>query len=240
MQMQRFSIFKHLRNYLTGRAGMKTFVADRRLPFWDSAGGGAGGLDDLSDEELMVLYGKKGNIRAFEIVFRRYRLQLFGFFVRWSGSREIAEDLYQEAFIRVINSARKYRPDATFRTWMFTIARNLARDAQRRKQVRKVMTSMEAEDQPALEIAQQTCRDPDAGVQAAEIREVLLRGLQALPAEQREMFLLRESAGLDFKAAAEVAECSENTAKSRMRYALLRLREEFEKQGIVPERSQRP
>ena len=86
----------------------------------------------MSDEELMIEYGKKGDAKAFEELLNRYRSQVFGYFVSACRHRETAEDLFQETFFRIIRSARSYKPKSSFRTWVFTIARNILIDWSRK------------------------------------------------------------------------------------------------------------
>jgi RNA polymerase sigma-70 factor, ECF subfamily len=198
----------------------------------------------LSDEELMMKYGRNQDPEAFDLLLSRYREQVFGFLFRSCSSREAAEDLYQETFMRVIRAAAAYKPSAKFRTWIFTIARNLLKDLYRRNLVRLPVFSLDfdnPEDNHAVREPADT-RTPDPMQKAIdhETRIVLYQALRALPPEQREIFLLREEAGLDFQEAASVANCSVNTAKSRMRYALMKLRDELNQAGIRPERIIQP
>src|SRR5688500_5126091 len=92
-------------------------------------GGGA-------DEVLMVAY-QKGDVRSFEILLTRHRKPVFNFILRFVGSRETAEDLLQETFLRVIKGAEAYQRQAKFTTWLYTIARNLCVDQSRRRKHRK-------------------------------------------------------------------------------------------------------
>ena len=96
-------------------------------------------LRDEADEVLMVRY-QKGEVRAFEILLQRHRKPIFNFILRFVGSRELAEDLMQEAFLRVIKSAENYKRQAKFTTWLYTIARNLCVDQSRRAKHRKAQS----------------------------------------------------------------------------------------------------
>lgn len=187
----------------------------------------------------MERYSQKADVKAFEILLRRFRTELFGFLVRSCGDHALAEDLYQETFIRVIKAASTYSSSARFRTWIFTIARNLLTDHYRRQSVRRIVMplnrSTDPDDEENADYPDRDVAPADARVASIEIAGALRDILAELPAEQREMFLLREEAGLDFKEAARVTGCSENTAKSRMRYALLKMRDEFTRRGLIPE-----
>ena len=91
---------------------------------------------DTADEDLMVMY-QKGEVRAFEVLLTRHRKPVFNFILRFVGDKETAEDLLQEAFMRVIKGAEAYKRQAKFTTWLYTIARNLCVDQTRRRKHRK-------------------------------------------------------------------------------------------------------
>ncbi len=189
----------------------------------------------------MTAYSENGNIRAFEEIYRRYRVVLYGFLVNWTANPQKAEDIFQEVFFRVIKSASRYKPKAKFRTWLFTIARHLLIDENRKKQIHADCIPLAAQkDENCFrpeECIPGSAPDPGKSVESREVIQILQKTLAALPEEQREMFLLREQVGLSFKAAARIASCSVNTAKTRMRYALLKLREAYTREGIFPGRT---
>src|ERR1041384_1901866 len=91
---------------------------------------------DDADEDLMVLY-QRGEVRAFELLLTRHRKPVYNFILRFVGDKETAEDLLQEAFMRVIRGAEAYKRQAKFTTWLYTIARNLCVDQTRRRKHRK-------------------------------------------------------------------------------------------------------
>src|SRR5678809_1658540 len=91
---------------------------------------------DEADEVLMVAY-QRGEVRAFEVLLTRHRKPVYNFILRFVGSRETAEDLLQETFLRVIKGAEAYQRQAKFTTWLYTIARNLCVDQSRRGKHRK-------------------------------------------------------------------------------------------------------
>jgi len=179
----------------------------------------------------MLAY-RDGDAPAFERLFARHRRALFTYLLHDSGSRALAEDLFQEVFLRVIRGRERYQPDGSFRAWLFTIARNASTDQRRREALREtesVNGTMNDESElrtpPAREPATRgNATDPLALSQARELRARGEAALLRLPREQREVFLLRERAGLDFRSIAEATGCELATAKSRMRYALAGLR----------------
>lgn len=176
-----------------------------------------------------------GDRIAFEVLLCRHRPGVFRFVRRFVGDRTRAEDLCQETWFEVIRSAHRYRPEARFVPWLYAIARNECRDGARREAVR-TMASLEApsgDDGPALgDTIADGSPSPERAAHAARIGPVLERAIAALPAEQREVFLLREGAGVPFDAIAEIAGAPVPTVKSRMRYALGALRRALAAAGI--------
>lgn len=185
---------------------------------------------DESDERLMVRF-QGGDVRAFEVLVRRHRTPVFSFLLRLAGDRGRAEDLCQEAFLKVVKGAEGWEPRARFQTWLYAIARNLAVDEARRRVFRRA----EPLDAPAASAVPADVPAPDQGAEGALLRGRLEAAIAALPEEQREVFLLREHAGLRFAEIAEVTGVAENTVKSRMRYALEALRERLHALGLGPD-----
>jgi len=187
---------------------------------------------DDSDESLMLRY-RDGDVRAFELLVTRHRKALFNFILRFVRDTAQAEDVTQETFLRLVKGADAYERQAKFTTWLYTIARNLCVDASRRGKHRKA-ASLDAPlgDDDGAGSLLDFLPDGSAGVdRQAQSRELGLRlrqAIEALPDEQREIFLLREVADLQFNEIANVVGCPENTVKSRMRYALEKLREALE------------
>jgi RNA polymerase sigma-70 factor (ECF subfamily) len=183
-----------------------------------------------SDESLMLLY-REGDMRAFEVLVERHRKPVYNFILRFVRNTTQAEDLLQDTFLRVVKSADSYERQAKFTTWLYTIARNLCVDASRRGRHRQVdsLDALIGSDNGRTRI--EFVPDLGAGVErraiGSELRAQIQNAIEMLPEEQREIFLLREVADLQFNEIAAVIGCPENTVKSRMRYALEKLREEL-------------
>jgi RNA polymerase sigma-70 factor, ECF subfamily len=184
---------------------------------------------DISDEALMIRY-QRGDKGAFTALVRRHQGPLYNFALRQLRIQSVAEDIVQDAFVRVVQNAADFKHEARFTTWVYTITRNLCIDQLRKHALRKHPSLDDSrtgkEGEPTL--GERTA-DSRASVEreatGTELRERIIKALDKLPDEQREVFLLREIAGLPFKDIAEVTGIAENTAKSRMRYALERLQE---------------
>jgi len=193
---------------------------------------------DASDEELLAAF-QQGDAAAFERLLRRHRGPLFTFLLRMLGDRERAEDLAQETFLRVVKGAAAWRERARFKSWLYAIARNLCFDHARRERFRRAESldgageSGEEDGRALSEQVPSPDAGPDRAAASAELKPLLVRALLALPDEQREVFILREQAGLAFKEIAELVGVNENTVKSRMRYALEGLRAQLESAGVM-------
>jgi RNA polymerase sigma-70 factor (ECF subfamily) len=189
-------------------------------------------LQDEADEALMLRY-QQGEVRAFEILLNRHRKPVFNFILRFVQSRELAEDLLQESFLRVIRSAGKYKQQAKFTTWLYTIARNLCVDNSRRAKHRKAKSldsplSSADGSGTLLDVVAGDDLPSDRLAVSKEIQIKLQAAIAQLSEEQREVFLMREFLDMPFKQISDVVGVPENTVKSRMRYALQKLRMELE------------
>ena len=187
---------------------------------------------DDSDESLMLRY-RDGDVRAFEVLVTRHRRPVYNFIFRFVRDAAQAEDLLQETFLRLIKGADAYEKQAKFTTWLYTIARNLCVDASRRGKHRKAASldaPINGEEDGAALIDLVAGGGPAVDRQAIsrELAVRIRRAVEALPDEQREIFLLREVNDLQFNEIAEIVGVPENTVKSRMRYALEKLREALE------------
>lgn len=201
----------------------------------DEALGSGAGLSERapSDEELMLAF-KAGNARAFEQLVGRHRGKVFNFILRQTGRRASAEELLQEVWLRVIRGAKVYQPNARFTTWLYTMARNLCVDAARKESHRKTESLEDsAPDAPALadRLAGEG-PEPERAAHSLGVRPLLRKAISELPAEQREVFLLREYSGIPFKEIARVTGVPEPTVKSRMRYALSALQRALGELGV--------
>ncbi|MBI2901546.1 MAG: sigma-70 family RNA polymerase sigma factor [Planctomycetes bacterium] len=155
---------------------------------------------------------KAGRTGAFERLVRDYGDRLYRFCLRIVGPAD-AEDVVQETFIRVHRSIGSYQPTGRFESWLFTIANHLALDALRRRPA----AAREGEEPVDR-------RGPQDDLSHREVQDALLRAVERLPLEQKQVFLLREEAGMSFKEIAETTGCPLNTALGRMHYAMENLR----------------
>jgi RNA polymerase sigma-70 factor (ECF subfamily) len=186
---------------------------------------------DATDEVLMVRF-QRGERAAFATLVRRHQRALFNFALRHVGAQAVAEEVVQDAFVRVVQNAADFKHEARFTTWIYTILRNLCIDQLRRRALRRHASldepraARDGEEGPTL---LEHTADPEASVEreatGTELKERIGKAVETLPDDQREVFLLREISNLPFKEIAVITGVSENTVKSRMRYALERLQQ---------------
>lgn len=171
-----------------------------------------------------------GDVSAFEELLARHADRLFRFILRRTGDRQVAEDLLQEVLLRVVRRASSFQGQSKLTTWLYTIARNACIDAGRRAKHRnharldQPLRSEERGGATLLDRVADKGPSPADGVRDLRFKEALQGALDALPEEQRDVFIMRELQGLKFREIAVVVGVSENTIKSRMRYALQGLR----------------
>ena len=169
----------------------------------------------------MLAYGR-GDVRAFQTLYERHRGPLYRFLLRTLRDRAPADELFQETWGKLIAARERYRPEAKFSTWLFQIAHNLAVDHFRRQ---KPQLGGEAGEAVLAASPAPEHERPEQQLSAFEERRRLQRALEALPEDQRAAFLLRAEQGLNVDAIAEVTGVGRETAKSRLRYALAKLKE---------------
>jgi RNA polymerase sigma-70 factor (ECF subfamily) len=195
--------------------------------------------NEEADEVLLQAY-RAGDVRAFERLVARYEKPIWNFLRRFVADAATAEDLLQEVFLRVVKSADEWRGAAKFSTWLYTIARNLTVD-QSRRAVHRNAASL---DGPAHAGSDSTAtlhdrlpspdRRADDLASDRETKRRIDEAVAALPAEQREVFLMREVMEMPFAEIATAVGASEPTVKSRMRYALEKLRAALVELGGEP------
>ena len=173
-----------------------------------------------ADEELMLRY-RDGDTGAFEQLYARHKGPVYRYIRRQCGNVAVAEELFQDVWMSVIKTRERYTVSAKFSTYLYRIARNRLVDHHRAE------ARVSARIEPDVEVDEQTGAeqpDPVRKLDTARALERLDRALQGLPATQREVFLLREEGGLSIDDIGQLTGVGRETAKSRLRYALAKLR----------------
>jgi RNA polymerase sigma-70 factor (ECF subfamily) len=173
-----------------------------------------------SDESLFRLF-RRGDDRAFETLYQRYRQTLYLFLLRSVSTPSDADELYQDVWSRVITASKPFDGGA-FKAYLFRIARNLIIDRHRRSRL-TLATELGEVTEPV-----QPGKSIEAQLQDQECSERMKHHISQLPIEQQEVFLLKEEAGLSLVQIAAMLDVGRETVKSRMRYALKQLRKLLE------------
>ena len=178
----------------------------------------------VSDQDLVQAY-LQGDQSAIEKLIRRHRSKVYTYILLTIKNQQLAEDLFQETFIKVIQSLRdgKYRDNGRFLSWVIRISHNLIIDHFRKE---KQMNSVSNDDSEVDLFNSKKLSDHNIEelIVNNQIRSEIRLLINELPDDQREVVLLRHYGGLSFKEIAEQTEVSINTALGRMRYALINLR----------------
>src|SRR4051812_18837114 len=189
--------------------------------------------EEVTDEVLMMRF-QAGDRAAFASLVRKHKTAIYNFILRLVRSNSTAEDLVQDVFVKVVQSAADFKHESRFSTWCYAIARNICIDHLRKMSFRNHSSLDQAmgdsPDGPTL-LDRTADVHPSAAVERSaigvQLGQRIVRCVEKLPQEQREVFLLREVANLPFKDIAGITGVPENTVKSRMRYALERLQEDL-------------
>ena len=167
-----------------------------------------------SDENLMKAYAG-GDMAAFEQLYDRHRAPLYRYFLGQVGDAATANDLFQGTWEKIIKARSRYRASAPFRAWLYRIAHNHLMDHFRRLR-------------PAAELAPESPDQASPGPEQQALDDARKSGLDGaiagLPPEQRDALLLKLESGLDLQTIADLTGVNRETAKSRLRYAVGKLK----------------
>ena len=187
--------------------------------------------DETTDEALMLRY-QAGDAAAFDELYARHRGGLYRFITRQCRVRERAEEIFQDVWMSLIQATERYRVEAQFRTWLYTVAHNKLMDyfrgnARSEAVLFEVKNTDDESGERAATIEGVANRTEEPMVQAESRQQgaAILKVLEGLPAPQREAFLLYEEGGLSVDEIAQATGVSFEAAKSRLRYAVAKLRE---------------
>lgn len=184
-----------------------------------------------SDQELIRRY-LTGNESSLEIIINRHKDRVFSYILMVVKSPQIADDLFQDTFIKVINTLKSgtYNEEGKFIHWVMRIAHNLVIDYFRKK--KRMPIKENSEDRDTFELLNMKTASVEDLMITDQIHKDLRILIDYLPEEQKEVLLMRHYTGMSFKDIAEETEVSINTALGRMRYAILNIRRLVEENNI--------
>jgi len=175
-------------------------------------------MDETPEDTALMLRYRDGDVVAFEMLYQRHNNALYRYLVRLCHHRDTAEDIFQDVWGKIIKSRQNYRPTAKFSTFLYRVAHNCFIDHIRRNKRHSQIVDVEPDNQP------DPGEQPEALVERSLAKRRLDAALRELPEEQRDVFLLHEEAGLNLDQIASVTGANRETAKSRLRYAVRKLR----------------
>jgi RNA polymerase sigma factor (sigma-70 family) len=182
-----------------------------------------------SDEALLAAYAA-GDARAFADLYERHERPVYRYFLRQGASNAQADDLLQDTWLAVIRNAAQFEPRAKFTTWLYTIARSKLIDHWRGRD--DALSLDDAANDPdetgPLEIDAGDAHRPDVQAMSRAQARAFVDAVEQLPAVQKEAFLLQAEGGLTLEEIAAVTNAGHETVKSRLRYAMTKLRAAME------------
>lgn len=190
-------------------------------------------LTNLTDEQLVRAY-VDGNNTAFDTLLRRHQSKLFSYILKIVKNRDIADDIFQETFVKIIMTLKqgRYAESGKFGAWLTRIAHNLIIDHFRQEKSENSIST--DDDDVNLLNRRDLCDENIEDIMVNEqIRTDVRRIIEALPESQREVLMMRYYSDMSFKEIADATGVSINTALGRMRYAILNMRRIAEENNIV-------
>ncbi|MDP2398668.1 MAG: RNA polymerase sigma factor [Burkholderiales bacterium] len=181
-------------------------------------------LADATDEALMLGY-RDGDATAFDLLYGRHKGGVYRYLLRQCRNAALADELFQDVWMNLIRARAGYTVQAKFTTWLYRIAHNRLIDHFRRSDPAALSLDDEESAVTFAEPAAPRSVEPEAGAAAREQAAQLLALLDGLPAEQREAFVLQQEGGLSIEEIAAATGVTRETAKSRLRYAIAKLRQ---------------
>jgi len=165
-----------------------------------------------------------GDAAAFDALYARHRGGVFRYLLRQCRSQAAAEELFQDVWVNLVQARTRYRVEAKFTTYLYTLAHNRLMDHFRRGKGLELV-SLDQEGDDALEIPSAPTAQPERLAQSRQQARRLVELVAALPAAQREVFLMHEEGGLNLEQIAAATGANREAVKSRLRYALAKLRD---------------
>ncbi|MBI2270516.1 MAG: sigma-70 family RNA polymerase sigma factor [Bacteroidetes bacterium] len=191
----------------------------------------------MDDQKLVSLY-IQGNETALETLILRHKRRLFSYIMTIANDRDLAEDVFQETFFKVINTLRKgqYNEEGKFLPWVERIAHNLLIDHFRKDNRMSTVSGGSNEDGEEFDIFDLISNgelNAEQEISKRQLNKDIRKMVVKLPEDQREVLMMRHYYDMSFKEIADSTNVSINTALGRMRYALINLRKMIEEHGLV-------
>jgi RNA polymerase sigma-70 factor (ECF subfamily) len=195
-------------------------------------------LNNLDDRDLVSAY-MDGNEKAFEVLLLRHKDKMYRFIYMKVRNRDLAEDIFQEAFVKIINTLKlgAYNEEGKFLPWAMRISHNLVIDHFRKSNKMRMISesSSSREDFNIFSVLSLDEKNAHESLAYDELEKQMVGLIDHLPESQRDILVKRLYQEMSFKDIAEMEDISINTALGRMRYALINLRKLIDKHQLVTE-----
>lgn len=196
-------------------------------------------LSLLTDRELVDLY-IEGNEQCLEVLIERHKKAIFSFILKRTGNRDLAEDIFQETFFKVIRSLKSgvYNEEDKFLHWAMRISRNMIIDAFRRNSRVRMLSCVRNADGEftdifnVMDVGERINPGKNVGIEKRQAHRNIRHLIKQLPYEQKQVLIMREYFNMSFKEICKTTEMKLNTALSRMRYALINLRKMIKEEHL--------
>ena len=191
-------------------------------------------VTQLNEQQLIGLY-LDGNEKAFEVLLARHKSKIYTTIYLFVKDTALAEDIFQDVFIKIINTLRqgKYNHEGKFVQWATRIAHNMCVDYFRRNKRRPIVNNTTADGFEIFNVIPLADESIEQVIMRSQTHDRIRQLVDQLPAEQREVIILRHYADLSFKEIAALTRVSINTALGRMRYALINIRRTVEEREVM-------
>ncbi len=189
-------------------------------------------VQSLNDQQLIDAY-LAGDEAAFSILLHRHKAKIYSSIYMFTKDRELADDLFQDVFIKIIDTLRrgKYNHEGKFLQWALRISYNMCVDQFRRAKRRTKVSATETFD--IFDVLESNDPNREVAMMKEQTHDRVRHLVDMLPAEQREVVILRHYADMSFKEIACLTDVSINTALGRMRYALINIRKMIDEKALV-------
>lgn len=185
-------------------------------------------MEKQKDWELMSLVKNK-NSMALKALYEKHNLSIFNFIIRYTGNKEIAQDILQETFTRVWYAAHSFdKTKGNFKSWLFTIGLNITRNEMNKKRYAYNYVGIEDIDENNNELDKQENKQPEAITENADRKKIIEQALGELKPYLREVIILKHYNQLKFREIAEITKTPEGTLKARFHKAIAELKEKLE------------
>lgn len=195
-------------------------------------------LEQMSDQQLVKSY-IRGNENGLGELVNRHKDRVYSYIYIKVRSQALAEDIFQDAFIKVIRTLKsgRYNEEGKFLPWVMRIAHNLVIDHFRKEKKMQMVRSVrsgsdESDEYDILTNIRESAKNVDVEMAESQIKSDVKKLIRQLPDDQREVLIMRHYYNMSFKEISEVTNVSINTALGRMRYALMNLRKMIEEKNI--------